>query len=149
MVRAARVLRCGRLHRGADHGGALGNAAQGLAQVATAADEGHLEGVLVDVVDVVGRGEHLRLVDVVDAQGLQDLRLHKVANAGLGHDRDGDRRLDGLDHLQRWWWVGWGGGAAGESQKGGVRRGRVHASGVANWTAQSASLSGDRVCGRS
>jgi hypothetical protein len=56
--------------------------------------------VLVDVVDVVGGREHLGLVDVVDAQRLEDLRLHKVANPGLGHDRDRDGRLDLLDHLQ-------------------------------------------------
>ena len=50
------------------------------------------------MVHVVGRREHLRLVDVVDAQGLQNLRLDEVADARLGHDRDGDRGLDGLDH---------------------------------------------------
>eukprot|EP00983_Pelagomonas_calceolata_P085770 1156625-Pelagomonas_calceolata.AAC.5 len=41
---------------------------------------------------------HLRLVDVVHAQCLKDLGLHKVPDASLGHDRDGDGGLDGLDH---------------------------------------------------
>src|SRR5207302_3611609 len=45
----------------------------------------------------LGRRQHLGLVDVVDAQRLQDLRLHEMADPGLGHDRDGDRGLDLLD----------------------------------------------------
>jgi hypothetical protein len=52
---------------GADHGRALANAAQGFAQVAAAADEGHLEVVLVDVKLLVGGGQHFRLINVVDA----------------------------------------------------------------------------------
>src|SRR4030042_715397 len=46
------------------------DAAQGLTQGAATADKGPLEGVLVDVVGLVGRGQHLGLVDVVDAEGL-------------------------------------------------------------------------------
>ena len=52
---------------------------------------GTVNGPLVDVVGVVGRGEHLGLVDVVDAERLQHLGLDEVADPGLGHDRDGDR----------------------------------------------------------
>src|SRR4051794_17627377 len=52
---------------GADHRRALGDAAQCLAQVGGAADERNGERALRDVVRLVGRGEHLRLVDVVDA----------------------------------------------------------------------------------
>ena len=63
---------------------------------------------LVDVVRLVGRGEHLGLVDVVDAERLEDLRLGEVADAALGHDRDGDRGLDLLDHRR----VGHAGDAA-------------------------------------
>ena len=58
---------------GADHGGAFGDAAQRLAQAAAAADEGDLEGVLGYVVDGVGRGEDFGLVDVVYAEGFEDL----------------------------------------------------------------------------
>lgn len=86
-----------RLALGADHRRALGDPPQRLAQVAAPAHERHAEVVLVDVVDVVGRREHLGLVDVVDAQCFQDLRLDKVADARLGHDRDGDGGLDGPD----------------------------------------------------
>ena len=49
------------------------------------------------MVRLVGRREHLGLVDVVDPERLEHLRLGEVADAGLGHDRDGDRRLDPLD----------------------------------------------------
>ena len=79
---------------GADHRRALADAAQRLAQVAAAADERHLERVLVDVVRLVGRRQHLGLVDVVDAERLEHLRLDEVADAGLGHDRDGHRVHD-------------------------------------------------------
>src|SRR6266536_73550 len=88
-----------RLALGADHGGALRDPAQGLAEVAAAADEGHLELVLVDVVLLVGRGQDLGLVDVVDLQRLQDAGLHEVADPALGHHRDGDRGLDARDQL--------------------------------------------------
>ena len=84
---------------GADHAGALGDAPQRLAEVGGAAHERDGEGPLVDVVGLVGGGEHLGLVDVVDAEGLEDLGLDEVADAGLGHDRDGDDGLDALDHL--------------------------------------------------
>eukprot|EP00754_Rhynchopus_humris_P036382 Rhum_TRINITY_DN18518_c0_g1::Rhum_TRINITY_DN18518_c0_g1_i1::g.167694::m.167694 len=82
----------------ADHLGTLGDAAQGLTQVAGTAHERHLEGVLVDVVLLVRHRQHLGLVNVVHAQLLQDLSLGEVTDAGLGHDRDRDRVHDALDH---------------------------------------------------
>ena len=85
---------------GADHARALADAPQRLAEVGGAAHERHGERPLVDVVGLVGRREHLALVDVVDAERLEDLRLDEVADAGLGHHRDGDRGLDALDHLR-------------------------------------------------
>ena len=83
---------------GADHGRALGDAPQRLAQVDGAAHERDREVPLVDVVGLVGRGEHFALVDVVDLESLEDLGLDEVADAGFRHDRDGDRLLD-LDDL--------------------------------------------------
>ena len=71
---------------GADHRGALGEPAQRLAEVGRAADERHGERPLVDVVGLVGRRQHLGLVDVVDADGLQHLGLDEVPDPGLGHD---------------------------------------------------------------
>ena len=81
----------------ADHRRALVDAAKRLAEVGRTADERGVEGPLVDVVHVVGRREHLGLVDVVDVERLQHLRLDEVADAGLRHDGDrhlGDDRLD-------------------------------------------------------
>lgn len=53
--------------------------------------------MLVDVVYVVGGRQDLGLVDVVHPERLEDLRLDEVADASLGHDRDGDGGLDRLD----------------------------------------------------
>ena len=84
---------------GADHRGALVDAAQRLAEVGGAADEGNVEGALVHVVGVIGGAEHLGLVDVVDAQVLEDARLHGVADAGLRHHRDVYGVQDALDEV--------------------------------------------------
>ena len=86
---------------GADHGRAFGNTAERFAQVAGTADERHAEGVLVDVMGLVGRGEDLGFVDVVNAQLLQDLRLGKVPDAALGHHGNGDRVHDFANLLRR------------------------------------------------
>ena len=51
------------------------------------------------MVDIVGGGENLGFVDVIDLDGLQDLRLDDVTDAALGHNGDGDGLLDALDHL--------------------------------------------------
>ena len=84
---------------GADHGRALSDAPQRLTQVGGSADERNGEGLLVDVVGVVGRGEDLGLIDVVHAEALEHLGLHEVADAGLGHDRDGDGLDDAGDEV--------------------------------------------------
>ena len=84
---------------GADHGRALGDAPQGLTQVGGAAHEGDREVPLVDVVGVIGGGENLRLVDVVDSEGLKDLSLNKVPDTRLGHDGDGYGVDDALDQV--------------------------------------------------
>ena len=55
---------------------------------------------LVDVALLIGGGEDLALVDVIDLQGLEDLGLHEMADPGLGHDRDGDALFDLGDHLR-------------------------------------------------
>ena len=63
---------------------------------------------------LVGRRQHLGLVDVVDAERLEDLRLDEVADAGLGHDRDGHRVHDPVDHRR----VAHAGDAAGGADVG-------------------------------
>mmetsp|Transcript_93294 Transcript_93294/g.291848 ORF Transcript_93294/g.291848 Transcript_93294/m.291848 type:complete len:375 (+) Transcript_93294:323-1447(+) len=81
-----------------DHARALGDAPQRLGQVPAAADEGHLELVLVDVIALIRHRQDLALVNAVNAKLLEDLRLDKVPDAALGHDRDGDGVDDLLDH---------------------------------------------------
>src|SRR5579859_1804076 len=76
-----------RLALAADHRRTLVDAAEGLAEIASAAHERHVELALVDVELLVGRREHLALVDVVDADGLKDLRLDEMSDAGLRHDQ--------------------------------------------------------------
>lgn len=44
-------------------------------------------------------GEDLVLIDVVHADGFKDLVLDKMADAGFGHDGDGDGTIDFLDEL--------------------------------------------------
>jgi hypothetical protein len=90
------VARAG-LALGADHRGALGDAPQRFAQVGAAADERDGERVLVDVMLQVGGRQHLRLVDVVDLERLEDLRLDEVADPALRHHRDRDSGLDLAD----------------------------------------------------
>ena len=66
--------------------------------MAPSPNERHGELRLVDVPRVVGGGEHLRLVDVVDLDGLEDARLGDVPDAALRHDGNRDGGLDALDH---------------------------------------------------
>ena len=75
---------------------------------------GTLKAPLVDVVRLVGRGQHLGLVDVVDLQGLQHLGLHEVPDACLGHHRNRDGLLD-LHDLGR---IGHAGHPAGGADVG-------------------------------
>ena len=52
------------------------------------------------MVDVIGGAEHLGLVDEVDTQLAENLRLHEVADAGLRHHRDGHGVDDALDEIR-------------------------------------------------
>jgi hypothetical protein len=51
------------------------------------------------VVFLVGRGQHLGFVNEIHLQGFQDAGFGSVANAALGHHRDGHRLHDLLDLL--------------------------------------------------
>src|SRR6202166_2228533 len=73
---------------GADHGCAFGDAAQRFAKIARPAHEWNIERMLVDMMSLVGRRQHFGLVDVVDAEFLQDLRFRKMSNAALRHHRN-------------------------------------------------------------
>ena len=85
---------------GADHRRSLTDPPQSLAEVGGAAHERHAERPLVDVVGLVGRRQHLGLVDVVDLERLEHLGLDEMADPRLGHHGDRDRLLDPLDHLR-------------------------------------------------
>ena len=111
---------------GADHRRALVDAAERLTEVGGAADEGDGEVPLVDVVHVVGGREHLGLVDVVDVERLQHLRLDEVADAGLRHDRDRDLGDDRLDEVG----VAHAGDAALRADVGGDALERHHGDGA-------------------
>src|SRR5438034_7198212 len=89
-----------RLAFAADHRRALVDATQRLAEVARAADEGDLERVLLDVVFEIRRRQNFALIDVVNADGLEDLRLDEVTDAALGHHRDRDRLHDAMDDIR-------------------------------------------------
>jgi len=84
----------------ADHRGAFGDAPQGLAEVARAADERHVVAVLGAVILVVGRGQHFGFIDEVDADRLEHLGLGDVADAHLGHDRNRHRVHDLGDQVE-------------------------------------------------
>ena len=99
----------------ADHRGALGDAPERLAEIRAAADEWNGELPLVDVMLEIGGRQHLGLVDVVDLERLQDLRLGEMADAALRHHRDRDGLLNPLDHVR----VGHPGDAAVPTDVGG------------------------------
>ena len=82
----------------ADHRRALADPAKRLAKIARAADKWHVELRLVDVPHVVGGRKHLRLVDVVDLDCLEDTRLGDVSDAAFRHHRNGNCVLNPLDH---------------------------------------------------
>ena len=115
-----------RLALGPHHRGAFVDPAKRLAEVPAAAHERDLEGVLVDVIALVGRGEDLGLVDVVDAERLEDLGFDEVADAGLGHDRDAHGVHDPDDHLG----VGHAGDSAGRPDVGRDALERHHGNGA-------------------
>merc|ERR1711871_403254 len=81
-----------------DHRSTFRDTTQGLSEIPAPEHERDSERVLVDVVDFVRGREHLTLVDVVHIECLQDLSFDEVTDTSLGHDRDGHRGLDLLDH---------------------------------------------------
>ena len=79
---------------GSDHGCALGNPPESLAQIARTADERHRELMLVHVMSFVRRSENFGFVDVIHSELLQNLCLGEMADAALGHHGNGNRRHD-------------------------------------------------------
>jgi hypothetical protein len=56
-----------------DHGSSLADTTESLAQILAAADKWNAEAVLLDVVSMVGWGEDLGFVNVINANGFEDL----------------------------------------------------------------------------
>ena len=83
---------------GSDHGGSLCYAAQSLSDIPGTADERHPEFGLVDMIHVIRGRKHFAFIDIVNLNGLEELRLDKVSDAALGHDRNRDSFLDAADH---------------------------------------------------
>jgi hypothetical protein len=90
-------IACTSLTLGTDHGRAFTEAAERFTQVASSAHEWGGEGPLVDVMFDIGRSENFGLVDVVNAEGLQDPSLQQMSDPAFGHHRNGHRLLDLLD----------------------------------------------------
>ena len=93
------ITRAG-LALGADHRRTLIDATQGLTKIGCATDKRDPKGTFVDVIDVISWAEHLRFVNVVHTQVLQNLRFHGVANPGLRHDRNVNSIQDSLDQIR-------------------------------------------------
>ena len=68
---------------GANHRSAFGYSTESLPQIAAAADERHLKIVFPNVVSFVSRSYNLRLIDVVDTQGFQNLSFDEMTDAHL------------------------------------------------------------------
>lgn len=84
---------------GADHCGAFGASAEGFAEVTGSAHEGDGEGMFVDVVRVVGRGENFTFVDEINFESFEDLGFYEVTDAAFGHDGDRNGFFDAEDHF--------------------------------------------------
>jgi hypothetical protein len=100
-----------------DHSCSFGYATQSFTKVSATADEGNAEGVLLDVVCMVGRCKNFGFVDIIYANGFEDLfgyllvydftsegkgtylTFDKVANSCLCHNWNCDSSHDLLDHL--------------------------------------------------
>src|SRR6185503_5465688 len=90
-----------RLSLCSDHRRAFSYSPKRFPEITSAADKRNFELVFVHVMFLIGRRQHLALVDEVDAERFQDLGFSKVSNAYLGHNRDGDCRHDFADFSWR------------------------------------------------
>ena len=82
-----------------NHGSTLIDATQSLSQILGTTHKGYLELPLVDMIYIIGRTEHLALVDVVYLYSLQNLCFGEVSNAALGHHGNAHSLLNALYHL--------------------------------------------------
>lgn len=80
-----------------NHGSTFADSSKRFAEISSSTDKRHLEGMLIDMVGFVRRGEYLGLVDAIAFEGFEYLTFSKMTNPRFSHDRDTDRGLDGLN----------------------------------------------------
>jgi hypothetical protein len=83
---------------GTKHSRPLGTTTKSLTNVATTTNKRDIELSLINVINLICHGKDLTLVNVIDLTSLEDLSLHEVSDASLGHDGDGDGILDFENH---------------------------------------------------
>ena len=89
-----------RLTLRANHRSTLVDTAQRLAQILRTADKRHSKFCFINMVYIVSRREHLALINIVNLQRLQNLRLNEMTNTHLSHNRDRYSVLNLLNQLR-------------------------------------------------
>jgi hypothetical protein len=84
---------------GTDHCRAFTDTPQCFAEIPATTHEGRTISVLVNVMGLVGRGQHFALIDEVDAKGFKHTGFGEVSDTDLGHYRNRNHLLDALDDL--------------------------------------------------
>ena len=84
----------------ANHGRTLCDATKRLAEVRGATNKRNRELGLVDVVNIIRRRQHFRLVDVVDFESFEHLGFNKVTNSCFRHHGNLDLGLDRVDEVR-------------------------------------------------
>ena len=83
-----------------DHGCTLTDAPQSFSQILCTADKRHLKSGFINMINVICRSQHLAFVDIVDFNGFQNLRFHKVANPAFCHNGNSHGLLNTADHFR-------------------------------------------------
>mmetsp|Transcript_10701 Transcript_10701/g.16285 ORF Transcript_10701/g.16285 Transcript_10701/m.16285 type:complete len:205 (-) Transcript_10701:32-646(-) len=84
---------------GTEHGGTLGTPTKCLTNVTTSTNKRDIEDILINMIHLIGHGEHLTLINIINFARLQNLCFDKVSDTSLGHDGDGDGVFDFEDHV--------------------------------------------------
>src|SRR5690554_4231959 len=84
-----------------NHRGAFINSAQGFSQISCPTDKWYFKFCFINMIPIVRRCQNLALIDVINPQSFQDLRLNKMAYSGFSHHWNGN----GLHNLQNNLWI--------------------------------------------
>ena len=82
-----------------DHGSTFIDTAECFAKIFGTAYKRNLKVSFVDMIDIIRRRKHFTFINIVDLNGFQHLGLHKMSDPAFGHNRNGNRILDSLNHL--------------------------------------------------